>query len=212
MRVETPDLESDAGSGRVGGARVDAGLAVKALTDRRGMTHQLRSSQARPGTAVAACRKATLVLMLCCCLGVFACAAEQAPLPGVALAVDGPSLGIAGEYAGMELRGSMDRTCMAGYGHISLHALDPEQEFVCEADVDDPPTDRARVRGMLRCTGERTLLFSLRNIGPDQGVGIARESEEGGLMVLFYHAAEEEAVRRLPGVKEDIARAMAGIQ
>jgi hypothetical protein len=54
------------------------------------------------------------------------------------------------------------------------------------------------------------MLFSLRNIGPDQGVGIARESEDGELLVLFYHASAEEAERRFPSVKNDIERARSG--
>lgn len=77
-------------------------------------------------------------------------------------------------------------------------------EFVCEAKVDAPPTDKARIRGVLQCTGGRNLLFSLRNTGPDQGVGIGKETEDGSLMVLFYHASMAEAHRRFPSVREDI--------
>ncbi|MDL2207933.1 hypothetical protein LJB82_04345, partial [Desulfovibrio sp. OttesenSCG-928-M16] len=43
--------------------------------------------------------------------------------------------------------------------------------------------------------------------GPDQGVGIARESAEGELLVLFYHPSPEEAKRRLPEVRADMDKA-----
>lgn len=135
-----------------------------------------------------------------------ACADRTARGPAVvALAVEGPPLALYGEYAGMRLTGHMDRGCMAGSGALSLEA--ENGIFACEAAINDPPTEKGRVRGLLRCTGERNMLFSLRNIGPDQGVGIARETEEGDLMVFFYHASREEAKRRYPSVKEDIDRA-----
>ena len=77
-------------------------------------------------------------------------------------------------------------------------------EFVCEAKVDAPPTNKARIRGIMECTGGKHLLFSLRNTGPDQGVGVGKETEDSSLMVLFYHASIEEARRRLPTVREEI--------
>ena len=144
--------------------------------------------------------------MVCLILG--ACAKNApAPPPAVALAVDGPRLALAGEYAGMALTGSMDRTCMAGYGSIRLEAAGTGPDFVCEAQLDDPPTEKGRVRGVLRCTGDRQVLFSLRNIGPDQGVGVGRESPEGDLLIIFYHASADEAARRFPEVKDDILTA-----
>ena len=149
-----------------------------------------------------------LAVCLMLCMGLAACAKNApAPVPAVALAVDGPQLALAGEYAGMALRGNMDRTCMAGYGSIRLEAAGEGPDFVCEAQLDDPPTEKGRVRGVLRCTGERQMLFSLRNIGPDQGVGVGRENPEGDLMIVFYHASAEEAARRFPEVKADILTA-----
>ena len=139
----------------------------------------------------------------------FACAGkEPARAPAVALAMDGPRLALVGEYEGLSLTGSMDRTCMAGYGSMQLEASGAV--FVCTAEIDSPPTQKGRVRGVLHCTGGRALLFSLRNIGPDQGVGVGRESPEGDLLVLFYHASPDEAARRFPAVKADILAARAG--
>lgn len=147
--------------------------------------------------------------LLCPVIAATAACADRSQRPAqVALAVDGPPLAIYGEYAGMQLSGSMDRGAMTGYGEFSLAS--DNGVFSCEATLNDPPTEKARVRGMMRCTGERKLLFSLRNIGPDQGVGIARETEEGDLMVFFYHASAEEAKRRYPSVKEDIDLARSG--
>ena len=103
----------------------------------------------------------------------------------------------------------MERTCMAGYGRLSLKTASKGREFSCVADIDDPPTDRGRVRGLLQCTDGRKLLFSLRNTGPDQGVGVAREQEAGDLMLFFYHASKDEAERRFPSVKADFTQAMA---
>ncbi|MDL2216795.1 hypothetical protein LJB81_03590 [Desulfovibrio sp. OttesenSCG-928-M14] len=139
-------------------------------------------------------------ILLCSC-------AAKAPAPAVmALSLDGPPLAVAGEYAGMELEGSMDRTVMAGTGALQLEALG-SSDFACTASVDSMPTQKARVRGFLNCTGGRRLPFSLRNTGPDQGVGIARESAEGELLVLFYHPSPEEAKRRLPEVRADMDKA-----
>jgi hypothetical protein len=130
-------------------------------------------------------------------------------VPAAALITKGPALFIAGEYEGMSLEGAMDRTCMLGIGSIRLQGQDTEgQEFVCAAEMNSPPTEKGRLRGSLQCTKDRVLMFSLRNLGPDQGLGIAREFDHDGVMVFFYHASREEAGRRLPAVKEDIARAL----
>jgi hypothetical protein len=100
---------------------------------------------------------------------------------------------------------------MVGSGSMHFETVDSGAPFVCTAKIDNPTTQKGRVRGMLRCTGERELLFSLRNIGPDQGVGVGRESPEGGLLIFFYHASPDEAARRFPGIKADIlAAARAG--
>ena len=140
----------------------------------------------------------------------FACAgkAPDAP-PSVALAMDGPSLALFGEYAGMPVAGSMDRGCMAGRGSMRIEAVDSGANFVCIAALDHPPTHKGRVRGVLRCADGKELLFSLRNIGPDQGVGVGRENPEGDLLILFYHASPDEAARRFPAVKADILAARA---
>ena len=137
-----------------------------------------------------------------------ACGGGQGPhvTPMVSLAMDGPPLAIAGDYAGMPLEGSMDRTCMTGVGSITIRGEKDGREFLCTAKVDAPPTEKGRVRGMLHCTGDRPMAFSLRNLGPDQGLGIAREPDSDAMMIFFYHVSREEAFRRLPGVKDDIAK------
>lgn len=146
-------------------------------------------------------------LFFCCCL-LCACSAKTPPQsPAVmALSLDGPPLAVAGHYAGMDLEGEMERPVMTGKGTLRIKAVSGG-DFDCLAAVDSMPTQKARVRGYLLCTGERRLPFSLRNTGPDQGVGIARESLEGDLMVLFYHPSADEAKRRLPEVLADMERA-----
>ena len=148
-----------------------------------------------------------LALALLACLR--GCGAERVPsgVPTVALAMEGPPLAIVGEYEGMPLEGSMDRTCMSGIGSITVRGEDAQgREFLCTAKVDAPPTEKGRVRGAFQCTGERVLAFSLRNLGPDQGLGVAREPGHAGMMVFFYHVSREEAARRLPAVRNDIAK------
>lgn len=146
------------------------------------------------------------------CAAFAGCAPKTVAPPSAAQAVDGPELAVVGEYEGMSLRGTMDRTCMVGVGRMTLHAADAPETFSCTAALNAPPSEKARVRGFLECTDNRKFLFSLRNIGPDQGVGIGREREDGELMILFYHSSAEEADRRFDSVRADIARARAGVR
>ena len=123
--------------------------------------------------------------------------------------MDGPPLAIVGEYSGLALTGNMDRSCMVGHGTLSLRATEPGREFACTAEMDEMPTEKGRVRGLLRCADGRRMPFSLRNTGPDQGVGVGRDAKDGDLLLLFYHSSAEEAARRFPAVKEDLERARA---
>ncbi|MDR2125011.1 MAG: hypothetical protein LBP38_08565 [Desulfovibrio sp.] len=88
----------------------------------------------------------------------------------------------------------------------------PAPAFSCSAKLDVLPDRKGRVNGVLECTSGRRMAFSLRNLGPDQGLGIARESREGALMVFFYHAAESEARRRLPQILAEIESVRSGAQ
>lgn len=126
--------------------------------------------------------------------------------PEVALALDGPPLVIMGEYEGQAFSGEMERACMVGVGRMSIRGVTAEDGLVCEAVLDEQPTEKARIRGAFRCLDGRVLYFTLRNIGPDQGVGIAREDEGNELAVLFYHPCRDEAGRRLPGAVADIEK------
>ncbi|MDR1488883.1 MAG: hypothetical protein LBS65_00120 [Desulfovibrio sp.] len=140
-------------------------------------------------------------------LTLFACAAREAPPPTVRQSLTGPSLHIAGEYAGLVISGEMDRSCMVGFGKISLRARDkeaPGAEFACQGDIDSPPIDKGRVRGTLECDSGRRFAFSMRNLGPDQGIGIGREKPEGDLLLFFYHSAQNEAERRFPEIKAEM--------
>jgi hypothetical protein len=139
-----------------------------------------------------------------------ACGGGRAPsgMPASFFATEGPALAVVGEYENMPLEGSMDRTCMLGIGGIALRGENAGgKEFLCTAAMNSAPTEKGRIYGVFQCTGEKRLMFSLRNIGPDQGLGIARDPDNSGMMVFFYHVSREEALRRLPVVKEDIANA-----
>lgn len=145
-------------------------------------------------------------LLLCVPALLFGCGGKTYTAPTVALEMDGPPLAVVGEYSGMKLSGTLERTAMAGFGELSLSA-DKGEFFSCTAKIDDPPTEKRRVRGTMLCSGDRKILFSLRNTGPDQGLGIGKERPEGDLLIIFYHPSKEEAERRFPAVKEDIAKA-----
>lgn len=152
------------------------------------------------------------------------------------LAVDGPPLAVYGKYMGMILEGTLDRAGMAGYGVLELRSSNRKEQGVspavlagappqvpnsgiskdmadnpllCRAIIKEAPTEKGRVRGLLACTGDRQLPFSLRNLGPDQGVGIAKETAGNDLMIFFYHPSKEEAQRRFPQVEKDILAARA---
>ncbi len=134
---------------------------------------------------------------------------SAAPLPPVAFSMDGPALALVAKYKGIELEGSMDRTCMVGLGKLHLQSrAGATPSMYCEARLNLEPTEKGRVRGILDCTDGVLMLLSLRNLGPDQGIGIARqENGDQDLMVLFYHPSKEEAERRLPAAAEDMKKA-----
>ncbi|MDR3175629.1 MAG: hypothetical protein LBU06_03755 [Desulfovibrio sp.] len=140
-------------------------------------------------------------------LALFACAAREAPPPAVRQSLTGPPLYIAGEYGDFAISGEMDRGCMVGFGKMSLRARNkktPGGEFSCRGEIDAPPLDKGRVRGMLECDFGRRFAFSMRNLGPDQGIGISREKPEGDLLLFFYHSAQSEAERRFPEIKAEM--------
>ena len=124
--------------------------------------------------------------------------------PNVAYALEGPVLYVVADYKGVPMQGEMDRSVMVGVGRLILRGTVGEKPLVCEARFNAPPTEKGRVRGMLICSNETGMPLALRNLGPDQGVGIAMEEKNEALMVLFYHPSIEEAQRRLPQAMADM--------
>ncbi|MDR2603853.1 MAG: hypothetical protein LBC55_00670 [Desulfovibrio sp.] len=125
----------------------------------------------------------------------------------------------AGEKGNADAEGKSSTTGEKASGHTADGAAgvagteDPSAPaFACSAELDVLPDRKARVNGTLQCTSGRRMAFSLRNLGPDQGLGVARESQEGGLMVFFYHAAESEAERRLPQILAEMESLRAGAE
>lgn len=129
-----------------------------------------------------------------------------APLGGYAL--DGPPLFIVGEYKGKALEGSMDRHVMVGLGKMEMHGTDKAQGFFCESRVNAQPTEKGRIRGVLDCTEGVVLLFTLRALGPDQGIAVGRAEAKGETLVLFFHSSKEEAERRFPEVRRTVLEAV----
>ncbi len=132
-----------------------------------------------------------------------ACGPAQAP-PSVLLALDGPSLFIAAEIAGRPLHGFMDRSVMAGTGNVILY--DQQNRITCKGTMDTPASDKGRLYVTLTCGDGREMALAMRNLGPDQGMGVGRVQNSGHRLILFYHPCEAEARRRLRAVKADIAR------
>ena len=138
-------------------------------------------------------------------------AGVPAPLPLAPLgayALDGPPLFIVGEYKGKALEGTMDRHVMVGLCNMEMHGTDKAQCFFCESRVNAQPTEKGRIRGVLDCTEGVMLLFTLRALGPDQGIAVGRAEVKGETLVLFFHSSKEEAERRFPEVKRTVLEAV----
>jgi hypothetical protein len=119
---------------------------------------------------------AAFFLLLCS-----ACSSNpQARLGSFAL--DGPPLALAGcklnavaekgRALPLALEGSMERSCMVGVGKIELR--DTERGLLCTGAINSAPSEKGRIRAVLRCENSLFLMLTLSNKGPDQGVGLAR--------------------------------------
>ncbi len=143
------------------------------------------------------------IAVLCAAvLGLTACA-KHPPQQGFVL--DGPALFVAAEYAGTPLEGAMERKSMVGIGEMFLAS--PDKYLDCRAEFNAEPTNKARIRGVMICTDKHTFSVTLRNLGPDQGVGVGLEEGKDDMLVLFYHPSPEEARRRLVQAAADMRKA-----
>lgn len=127
--------------------------------------------------------------------------------PSVAYSLDGPALFICGDFAGAPVKGSMERSVMVGVGAIRLEVQNQSAGYTCEGTLNSPPTEKGRVRGAMNCSDGQAIIFTLRNLGPDQGVAVGRSTTSPADLVLFYHSSAEEAARRFPAVQKDIEKA-----
>ncbi len=118
--------------------------------------------------------------------------------------MDGPPLFIAVDVAGKPMHGFLDRKAMAGAGRVLLY--DQQNAVTCTGEMDAPATDKGRLYVTLTCSDGREMALGLRNLGPDQGMGVGRLRDTGERLTLFYHPCEDEARRRLARVKTDIAK------
>lgn len=143
-----------------------------------------------------------------------ACGHAASP-PSVKLALEGPPLfiravlepaGNAGAgNSGTQFGGYMERSCMAGVGHLTLSDL--QSGFFCEGEMDSLPSEKGRLHAELLCSDGRSLNILLRNLGPDQGIGIGRLDGDTGTLELFYHPSEGEAMRRLTSFRAELTEA-----
>ena len=127
--------------------------------------------------------------------------------PTIAYALDGPALFIRGEYDNKPVKGTLDRSIMVGVGNIRFELGESPDILVCEGTLNTPPSENGRVRGVAPCDNGQALLFTLRNLGPDQGIGIGRIEDKDSPVIVFFHASDEEAARRFPEVLQDIHKA-----
>jgi hypothetical protein len=95
---------------------------------------------------------------------------------------------------------------MVGVGALELRSL-PAGDFACTAVLDAPPNEKGRIKGLLACSNRTAFLFTMRNLGPDQGFAVGRSPASPDLLVFFYHPSSEEAARRFPEIFSDIDRA-----
>ena len=152
--------------------------------------------------------KPLLIALVGIAAGLSACAGKMQESPAKSVfALEGPPLAIVAEYKGMALEGTMDRHVMVGIGKMELRSVKAEQGFFCEGRINQEPTEKARIRGMLDCTEGVILFITLSNLGPDQGVGVGRAGENQDLLTMFYHTSKEEAQRRFPAIKEALMQA-----
>ncbi|GHV54239.1 hypothetical protein FACS1894206_06600 [Deltaproteobacteria bacterium] len=124
---------------------------------------------------------------------------EGSPL----LALDGPPLSVEGKGEGISLSGTMDRGIMAGFGAMNLY--DSKANVLCAGTMDRPGTEKGRLYMALSCANGENISLVMRNLGPDQGMGLGRIEERELRFILFYHPSREEAGRRLTQVQRDIA-------
>ncbi len=143
-----------------------------------------------------------LPLLLAVVLSLAGCG-KTPPQPGFVL--DGPLLFVAADYNGTPLEGTLERTGMVGLGEMLLAS--PDKYLDCRAEFNAEPTEKARIRGVLICTDKHTFSLTLRNLGPDQGVGLGLEPGKDEMLVLFYHPSPEEARRRLGQAVADMRKA-----
>lgn len=132
------------------------------------------------------------------------CADKSAP--SVLLALDGPPLFAAAAGETLVLSGSMDRSCMAGIGDLLLAGKNTE--LSCRGSMDHPANSKGRMYIDLACSDGTALTFVMRNLGPDQGMGVGEFTGNGETVILFYHPCENEAFRRLQSLREDLAAAL----
>lgn len=163
-----------------------------------------------------------------------ACTASQ-PIQIINYALDGPPLALVARVDDYTFEGTLERKGMVGIGELALKSLD-RPDLVCKGELHAEPGYKGRVRSAVPCSDGSMMLFSLRNLGPDQGLGIGTfglpGSEEfgqiddelrhkalradsgavraplGGLLVMFYHPSAEEARRRIVPIQKDMQTAM----
>lgn len=137
------------------------------------------------------------------CMGLVLVTACAKPSPSsIRLAMDGPDLVLAGELEGRAYEGRMERHAMAGSGSLSLH--EQGTGVVCQGGMDSPASRKGRLYAELVCTDGRNLYLVLRNLGPDQGMGVGRFEGQSGRMTLFYHPCAHEAGRRLEQLRSEL--------
>lgn len=137
------------------------------------------------------------------CLGLVCMTGCAGPTPpSVRLALDGPELVLVGELDGRAYEGAMDRHAMAGVGALTLH--EQGTSIVCRGSIDRPASQKGRLYVELSCSDGRSLPLILRNLGPDQGMGIGRFEGQSERMTLFYHPSASEAKRRLEQLRHEL--------
>ena len=109
-------------------------------------------------------------------------------------ALDGPDFMVVADLSGLPLQGTMQRKAMVGVGKLKLYSTDEPPSLICESAINMRPNEKRRVRGILDCNDGNIILFTLRPLGPDQGLGIGTSANASDVP----HPEKGESSRNQP--------------
>lgn len=111
-----------------------------------------------------------------------------------AYALEGPDFMVIADLSGLPLQGTMQRKAMVGVGKLKLYSTEDPPSLICESAINMLPNEKRRVRGILDCNDGNIILFTLRPLGPDQGLGIGTSANAS----VLPHSKKPQEPRHQP--------------